>query len=346
MPPDHLVLGSAGSMDQVRRGVLAAVASDCPILIMGASGTGKGVLARFVHHASGRGAGSFVRLNCPAIPGSLFESELFGYARTAFGGAYSSKPGAVQHARGGSLFFDEVADLDEHAQAKLLQFFEDGRFNRPGGREEVCSDVRVICATGRDLEKRLSSGAFLGELHSRISGIVVEMPPLRERQADILPLAEYFAKLYEQKFAHKVPPFSHRIQKLLLHYDWPGHIRQLENIIRRFVVVGDEESIVEDLRGDGSPLALTVLPGSESLSLKQKTRMAVRELERKLILESLEAHNWNPKEAAQHLKISYRSLHLKLRQAGVAPKRGPATQAARGISGLGLAGRQASEAVE
>lgn len=309
-------------MDHVRGAVLAAAACDCPILIKGASGTGKEVLARFVHRASGRGAGSFVRLNCPAIPGSLFESELFGYARTAFGGAYSSKPGAVQHARGGSLFFDEVGDLDAHSQAKLFQFFQDGRFNRPGGREEVCSDVRVISATGRGLEKRLDSGVFLQELYSQINGIMVELPPLRERQADILPLAEYFAKLYEQKFAHKVPPFSHRIQKLLLHYDWPGHIRQLENIIRRFVVVGDEESIVEDLRGDGSPVVLDEIPGSESLSLKQRTNMAVRELERKLILESLQAHNWNRKEVAQHLQISYRSLYLKLQQAGVAPKRG------------------------
>lgn len=367
LPPDHLILGSASSMDEVRRGVSAAAGSNHPVLIRGASGTGKEILAKFIHRTSSRAtepfvrvnhpaihgslfdrtsnrrAGPFVRVNCPAIPASPFECEMFGYERGAFLGAYVSKPGLVELARGGTLFFDEVAELDTVVQAKLLQLEQDGHFSRLGGSEEFCADVRIICATGRNLEQLLGSGAFRQDLYYRINVITLELPPLRERQADILPLAEYFAKLYERRFARKVPALSNRIQKLLLHYEWPGHIRQLENVIKRFVVLGDEESITEDLLPDDQPTGIGEIERAEPLSLKQRTRMAVQELERKLILESLFAHNWNRRAVARDLQISYRSLYLKLKQAGVTPTRRPSNKSANASVDPELVGQEVNE---
>ncbi len=169
----------------------------------------------------------------------------------------------------------------------------------------MCADVRIICATARNLEQLLEWGVFRQDLYHRINGITLELPPLRERRADILPLAEYFTKLYERRFARRVPAFSNRIQKLLLHYEWPGHIRQLEDVIKRFVVLGEEESIAQDLLPKEPAFAISRNEAPESsLSLKQRTRMAVQELERKLILESLYQHHWNRREVAQDLKIS------------------------------------------
>jgi len=350
LPPDHLILGSASSMDEIRRGVSAAAGSDRPVLIRGANGTGKEILARFIHRNSSRGARPFLlvdlpalqgsqfdrtsnrgvapffRVNCSPMPASTTECELFGYERGAFLDACVSKPGLVEMARGGTLFFDELAELDTVLQAKLLHLDQNGCFSRVGGSEELCADVRIICATARNLEQLLESKAFRRDLCCRINIITLELPPLRERQADILPLAEYFAKLYERKFDRKAPAYSNRIQQLLLHYEWPGHIRQLENVIKRFVVLGNEESIVEDLLPDYHRTGFGEIERAGPLSLRQRTRMVVQELERKLILESLYAHNWNRREVARDLKISYRGLYLKLHQAGVTPRRSPSNR--------------------
>jgi two-component system response regulator AtoC len=291
-----------------------------PVLISGESGTGKEVLARTIHAESSRRDGPFIKVNCAAIPAELMESELFGFEEGAFTGAYRNKPGMVELAQGGTLFLDEIDELDLHLQAKLLHVLQDGTFTHIGGRETLHADFRVMCATGKRLEELIAAGSFRADLYYRMNVVSLELPPLRDRRQDIPSIVQNLTSRYSAEYACTPAPLSPRLMELLSHHHWPGNIRELENLIRRYVIFGSEQAITDDLLHIriGEPAAE---PARGVRSLKATIRQAVRELERRVILEALQAHNWNRKEAARALQISYRSLFYKIKAAGLPQKR-------------------------
>jgi two-component system, NtrC family, response regulator AtoC len=295
--------------------MMKAAVTDVPILLLGESGTGKSVIAKLIHQSSPRRNEPFVTVTCPAVPGTLIESELFGYEPGAFTGAYERKAGIVESAQRGTLFLDEIGELATALQAKLLHLLQDGTYTRVGGHEVKRADIRVVCATNRRLEEEIERGTFRSDLFYRLNVISIEMPPLRERRQDIPGLAEYFLERYQQEYNSEVTTLSPRLMKLLEHHDWPGNVRELENLVRRYTILGSEEAIASDLLGEGRVRI------SDSHSLKSLTRDAVRNFERTIILDVLYANHWNRKKAARILKISYRALFYKIKNAGVPSKR-------------------------
>src|SRR5215469_552834 len=223
-PPDHVIFGTSSAMEAVRLIADVAAAPNVPLLLQGPSGSGKEILARFIHQRSSWGKGTFVKVNCPAIPGTLFESELFGYQRGAFTGAYASKAGRIELAQGGTLFLDEITELEMGLQAKLLQFLQDGQFCRIGGQHEQKVEVRIICATNRQLEKEIKKGTFRQDLFYRINVLTIELPSLRQRICDIPILTDYFVEKYRQKFNRPVDTLTRQAIKSLQEYTWPGNI--------------------------------------------------------------------------------------------------------------------------
>ncbi len=326
IPPPDVMFGSAGAMQEVRQKAEKVARTNLPLLIGGESGTGKEILAKLIHWWSPWHNGPFVKVNCPAIPATLIESELFGYERGAFTGAYAPKPGRVELAHRGTLFLDEIAELDPVLQAKLLQLLQDGQFCRVGAQEDKRVEVRIICATNRRLEEEIEAGNFRQDLFYRINVVSIQLPPLRERLEDIPRLVNYFLELYTEQYGCQVRPLSSQLMQLLQTYAWPGNVRQLENLIKRYVILGSEAAISSDLVSRSQTNFGTDIPIDGSLSLKKITRQAVNELERKLILKALHENHWNRKLAARSLKISYRALLYKIREAGLPPKRAPREQ--------------------
>jgi two-component system, NtrC family, response regulator AtoC len=346
-PPDVTVFGESPAMSLIRQKVEKVSGADIPILIQGESGTGKEVIARMVHRRSLRSSGPFIKVNCAAIPGTLLESELFGYEKGSFTGANTSKQGRVEHANGGTLFLDEIAEMDIGIQAKLLQLLQDGQFWRIGGAESIAADVRVLCATNRDLEVEIKEGRFRQDLFYRINVVKVQLPPLRERGEDIQGLVRYFVEQHSRKYGTEVQTPSEYAQKLLQKHRWPGNIRELSNLIERYAILGSEDAITNELLGAVSAARLSTSSESQptgQIALKSLTRHSVQELERKIILRALIAHRWNRKRAAQDLKISYRALLYKIRQAGLPSRRLTVDTAARELlaSGSGLPGGERS----
>src|SRR6202521_2975368 len=197
LPPTELIFGRSTSMQKARQKIDKVAQSGVPILIQGANGTGKGLLASFIHNLSPRPGAPFVKVNCAAIPGSLLESELFGYEKGAFTGAYSAKPGRVELANGGTLFLDGIDEIDMSLQAKLLQLLQDGQFSRIGGQEDRSVQIRVVCATNRDLEQEIAHGRFRRDLFYRINVVNLQLPPLRARVSDIAELVNYFLEIHK-----------------------------------------------------------------------------------------------------------------------------------------------------
>ena len=326
LPPEAVIFGQSPAMQAVRQKVEKVAGTNVPVLLQGESGTGKEILARLIHARSPWNSGLFVKVNCAAIPGTLLESELFGYQKGAFTGAYSSKPGRVEMAHRGTLFLDEIAELDPALQAKLLQFLQDGEFYRIGDQEAKRVEARVICATNRNLEQAIEAGTFRADLFYRINVINIYMPRLRERREDILSLADYFLSHFNQRFGRNAPPFPRGTMQLFLNRDWPGNIRELENRVARYVILGSEEALSnEPLEHRPASSAATQVAEDGPIPLKRITKQAIREMERDLILRVLEANNWNRKRAADSLKISYRTLMYKIRQAGL-PSKSPRAQ--------------------
>lgn len=329
-PPDLTVFGESAAMVPIRQKVEKVSGADVPVLILGESGTGKEVIARMVHRRSSRAKGPFIKVNCAAIPGDLLESELFGYEKGSFTGAAAAKPGRVEMASGGTLFLDEIAEMDLGLQAKLLQLLQDGQFWRIGGRENILVDVRVICATNRNLEVEIAEGRFRQDLFYRINVVAVQLPPLRERSEDIQALVRYFVEQYSRKYSSQVQLPSDYALRLLQKHRWPGNIRELSNLIERYAILASEDAITTELLGAAAAAPTTNIKQrlGESIPLKNITRHSVQELERKIILRALIAHRWNRKRAAQDLKISYRALLYKIRQAGLPSRRLTAETAA------------------
>ena len=321
LPPEHIYFGPADAMQAVRQRVERAAGLNVPILVLGESGTGKEVLARFIHHRSPWRCGPFVKVNCPAIPGTLLESELFGFEKGAFTGANAAKPGRMELAQDGTLFLDEIAELEMGLQAKLLHVLQDGHFTRIGGHEEKSLDARVICATNRQLQHEIETGGFRSDLFYRINVISITLPPLRERREDIPYLIEYLRQVFNQRFKREAAPLSRETVQLLQQREWPGNVRELENCLARYVILGSEEAFFTD-RDEKRPVTFSYETTTDgNIPLKRIAQQVTRRMERDLILKVLQANHWNRRKAAEVLKISYRALLYKVRQAGLPAKR-------------------------
>jgi two-component system response regulator AtoC len=321
IPPEAVVFGSSELMNSLRDRLGKVASANVPVLIHGESGTGKDIIARMVHCLSPWKSGPFVKVNCPAIPGTLLESELFGYERGAFTGAYGSKPGRVEMAHRGTLFLDEISELDMSLQSKLLQLLQDGQFCRIGAQADKKVEVRIVCATNRKLEEEIENGTFRQDLFYRINVVNLFMPPLRERRNDIENLANYFLDYYNRKYNCRAKAISPELMEVLQKYHWPGNVRELENLVKRYVILGSEDVITSDLQPRDPDLLTTDINFDGPISLKKLTRQATRALERKIILKVLHNHHWNRKQAARTLNISYRALLYKIRDAGLPPNR-------------------------
>jgi two-component system response regulator AtoC len=317
--PAAVLFGHSDSMRDVRKRIDMAAPTDIPVLIVGESGTGKEIIARYIHSRSDRRNGPFIRINCPGIPGALLESEMFGYEKGAFTGASDAKAGLVEAASGGSLFLDGMAELEFGLQSKFLQFLQDNRFSRIGGHEDLRADVRVICTANRHLEIEVELGRFRQDLLYRINVITIELPPLRERRGDIPVLINFFVGRFSREFGRTVRPLSTSVLDLFVHSDWAGNIRQLENVIKRYVIFGNEDALLGEVCGREG--IVVTAPDVSRRSLRDITKTAVQEIERKTILETLVANRWNRRRTAQDLSISYRALLYKMKEGGIPQKR-------------------------
>src|SRR6202007_906052 len=321
IPPESIVFGHSDGMQALRARMDKVAAANVPVLIQGESGTGKDIIARMIHGRSPWKTGPYVKVNCPAIPGTLLESELFGYEKGAFTGAYGMKPGRVELAHRGTLFLDEISELDLALQSKLLQLLQDGQFCRIGAQEDKKVEVRVVCATNRHLEHEIENGTFRQDLFYRINVVNLALPPLRERRGDIEDLVHYFLDYYNRKYNCRAKSLSVELMAVLQKYHWPGNIRELENLMKRYVILGSEEVISSDLVTREQEYFNPEINLDGPISLKKLTRQATRELERKVILKVLQANHWNRKQAAGALSISYRALLYKIRDAGLPSNR-------------------------
>jgi len=315
LPPESVIFGTSVAMSLVRQRVEKVAPTNVPVLIEGEGGTGKELIARWVHSHSTRSPGAFVKVNCAAIPGTLLESELFGYEKGAFTGAASSKPGRVEQANLGTLFLDDIADLDLSLQSKLLHFLQDGRFTRIGDNTERNVDVRLICTTRKDLSQEIEAGRFRADLYYRINVVRVRLPRLRERSEDLAVLAEYFRAFYMGQFEKECEPLSSDAVRYLSKLAWPGNVRELANGIARYVLIGPEAMFAPEGMPGERREGLKAAAENGPASLKKRTKESVRQMEKSVILEALNANQWNRKKTAQALKISYRALIYKIRDA-------------------------------
>jgi two-component system response regulator AtoC len=303
--------------------------SEAPVLVQGETGSGKEVIAREFHARSPRAKKLFLKLNCAALPSELVESELFGYERGAFTGAFQKKAGMFEMADGGTILLDEIGDMDVRLQAKLLQVLQDHQFQRIGGKDIVKVDVRIMAATHRDLEAAIADRTFREDLYYRLNVINIHIPPLRERGQDILPMAEYLMKRHAAPGA-PMPLITPDLKRTMMTYHWPGNVRELENVARKLLILGDADLIARELQGKTTRRALIASARSENLTrpvaaenavndspiLEQVTK-AKHQAETEAILAALNATRWNRKQAASLLKVDYKALLYKMKKLGV-----------------------------
>jgi len=319
-PPKEAFVSANPQMREIEAIIDQVGWSEAPVLIQGETGVGKEVLARKLHAQSPRASKPFIKLNCAALPSELVESELFGYERGAFTGAFQKKPGMFEIADGGTLLLDEIGDMDFKLQAKLLQVLQDQAFQRLGGKETVQVDVRIMAATHNDLEKSmLLGGRFREDLYYRLNIINLRVPPLRERKEDILPLAAALLRKHAVP-GTPIPSISLCFGQALLAYDWPGNIRELENLMRKLIVLRNPDMIAEELRGRAARrMPVQTMPAQSQPArvaepiLEQVTK-AKRHAEFEAILAALNATRWNRKQAAAQLNIEYKALLYKMKK--------------------------------
>jgi two-component system response regulator AtoC len=290
--------------------------TDVPVLITGESGVGKEVLARYIHGNSSRRDKPFVKVNCAALPNELLESELFGYERGAFTGALNDKPGKFELADKGTLLLDEIGEMTPHLQAKLLHVLQDSEYTRLGGKRMIRVDARVLASTNINLEENVANGKFREDLYFRLNVIRVDIPPLRERREDIPVLCNYFLCRYRDRYKSAVEEISPALMDAFLRYDWPGNVRQLENAVKRYLILPDMNMNVSELKEQTQPSAapVTVKPKEDNMSLKDVGTRAAEQAEKELVLRVLEETSWNRKQAARRLNICYKALLNKLKR--------------------------------
>jgi two-component system, NtrC family, response regulator AtoC len=330
LPPENVILGQSEAMKAVCLKLERVAATNLPVLIQGESGTGKELIARFIHQRSPLQAGPFLKVSCPGIAGTPLEAELFGGETGTPAEGVATEPGETHGAaQRGTLFLDEIAELDSTLQAKLLQLLQDGQLSRvtvQGNKIEA----RIVCSTNRNLQDEIGSGNFRQDLFYRINILQISVPSLRDRKEDIPIIANYLLDLYNEKYNCQARRLSNQVVRMLQDYHWPGNIRELENLIKRYVILGSEDAITTELLSREQAYFKPDIPLDGAVSLKKVTRQAVRELERQVILRSLQANNWNRKRVARALSISYRALLYKIRDAGLSSGRGAKRAAAAG----------------
>jgi two-component system response regulator AtoC len=318
LPPLDIIFGKTAAMQSVRNKLERVAETDVPVLIQGESGTGKEICVRLLHAFSMRSQGALVKVSCPAIPHSLLETELFGYEKGAFTGAMSTKLGRVEQSHMGTLFLDEVGSLDLAVQSKLLQVLQDGTFVRVGGHEPRTIATRLVSASNTDLRNQVEDGTFRLDFLFRINAVTINLPPLRQRIADLPVLVDYFIEHYARVFHNTPELLSKSAVRLMQNYHWPGNVRQLENLIRSYVLIGSEEALVAELMPEPPRSGITTeIDLSEPISLKNITKKATQDLERQIILKVLQENSWNRQKTAKWLQISYRSLLYKLSEVGM-----------------------------
>ena len=292
---------------------------DVTVLITGETGTGKDLIARAIHYFSSRRAGPFIKVNCAAMPRELLESELFGYERGAFTGAHKLKIGKFEAAHRGTIFLDEIGDLHPALQAKLLHVLQDGEFSRIGAKTTLSVDVRVLAATNQDLERAVEEGRFREDLYYRLNVINMCAPPLRERAAEIPLLANYFVERYAKLYRRDGFAIAPAVMERLTRHPFPGNVRELENLVKRMIVLDDPFLVrvpLPDPVAGAERLSASSPPPPEP-SLKEIARRASRAAEREAITKMLERTSWNRVRAARALRISYRALLYKIKEAGL-----------------------------
>jgi len=302
------IIGSSAAIRKPLTTIQQAATSTATILIQGESGTGKELFARAVHRLSARNKGPFVAVNCAALPDTILESELFGYERGAFTGAFQRKDGRIMAANGGTLFLDEIGDMSIALQAKLLRVLQEGEFERLGSPTPVKSDFRLVAATNRNLREEVEAKRFREDLYYRLNVIAVTLPPLRERHDDIPLLAQYFLRRYCEKNGKPVRSLTHRALEALVHHPWPGNVRELEKTVERAVVLSQSELLTpsdffEDAETSEPSPMLTVPFG-----------ITLDEIERQVMKQTLDRTAGDKKLAAQILGIAVRTIYRKLDQ--------------------------------
>ncbi|MFZ5595718.1 MAG: sigma-54-dependent transcriptional regulator [Bacillota bacterium] len=310
------MIGFSSTMQSVYKTIGRVANTNATVMVRGESGTGKELVARAIHKNSVRKDRPFVKINCASIPENLLESELFGHEKGSFTGAVSSKPGKFELASKGTLFLDEIGEMSQSTQAKLLRVLQEKEFERVGGTETIRVDVRIISATNRDLEALIAEGKFREDLYYRLNVVEIMLPPLRERKVDIPDLISHIIKYCNREYKKAITGFSSEAMDLLKNYDWPGNIRELKNICERAALMSNGPVLtVEDLpislrKKSGRAGWLADIPGG---SLKE----IVAEVERGVILKSLEENNWNRSAVAQSLKMNRSTLYAKMKELGI-----------------------------
>ena len=323
---DGLNLCTSSKMQPIRDLISKVAGTNTTVLVRGESGVGKEVVARALHKASPRAQKQFLKVNCAALPGELLESELFGHEKGAFTGAYRQKPGKFEAADGGTLLLDEIGEVPLRLQAKLLHVLQDGEFSRVGGEKIIDTDVRLIASTNRDLEAAMRAHQFREDLYYRLNVIEIRIPPLRERREEIPLLVEEFRRRFNAQYGRvvEIPPDTVRV---FVDYHWPGNIRELENAVKRIVVLGSARPVHQEIMGNLSrgvkpPVSSVAVPTATIspdavISLKDIARQAARDAERVAIKEVLDRVHWNRAKAARLLQISYKALLYKIVQCGL-----------------------------
>lgn len=317
----HSFVRSSKRMRDLESQASLVARADIPILILGESGTGKEILALYTHKMSARSQNTFLKVNCAAVPADLLESELFGYEQGAFTGAVKTKPGKFEICTGGTIFLDEIGEMPAILQAKLLQVLQDGTFSRLGSRSPMRVDVRVIAATNINMKEAMANKTFREDLYYRLNGFTLNIPPLRERQEEIPVLAEYFMRKGARRYGRDPLPFSQKLMDALAVHNWPGNLRELENVVNRYLVLGDERAILDEL----TPATAKTAQGAPAepvngAGLKALVKNLKGGAEAAAIAQVLEGTGWNRKAAANDLQISYKALLYKIKQYDLSPQ--------------------------
>ena len=319
----HVFFSHSPKMEKLSTVIGEIAGVDVPVLIKGESGTGKELVAGAIHARSPRQDKPMIKVNCAAIPKSLLESELFGFDKGAFTGAHLKKPGKFELANGGTIVLNDIGEIDISIQAKLLQVLQDGEFSRLGGNGGILVDTRVITTTRDDLERSIGAGRFREDLFYRINVISISLPPLRERKEQIFPLTHFFFETHRRKFNKPAPSLSPQTLQSFQEYDWPGNMRELENVVKRIILFGEAEVMREPLK---NPFPARPVPGEDPDSgkgdsprmkgqmLKRIGREAAEGAEKECLVRALQETHWNRREAARILQVSYKALLYKIKK--------------------------------
>jgi two-component system response regulator AtoC len=324
-PDFSMLFGASAKMEDVRETIDKVADTNATVLIRGESGTGKEMVARTVYSQSSRRDKPFVKVNCAAIPNDLLESELFGYEQGAFTGANRQKLGKFDQANNGTLFLDEISEMHPSLQAKLLHVLQDGEFARLGGKHDIAVDVRILAATNKPLERAVTEGTFREDLFYRLNVVSIHIPPLRERREEIPVFIDFFLNKYSLYYNKRPAPFSDAALQRMMNYDWPGNIRELENLVKRYTIVGNEAQIIRELATHKPIVTSTDIALASAVkmparhtqddqpSLLEIGRRAAQKAEREAIERVLMQTKWNRRQAAKILKVSYKALLNKLK---------------------------------